>query len=127
MRHILFILSILTLQFLEASAQELTRESHKISGVWVVDSMDYSPIKIPSYCGSITKGAKLVFESNNRLLVYPKDSNNACNTYGYKVYSDNEISIIEHDMIMSVKYRYNNDGGVSLWSYSFGWDDGDLS
>ena len=88
---------------IEDIARFVRANPHKLllNGNWKMDSADYSPSYLPSYCENLYPGSRLVFNGNGFLDVYPRDSTHKCYSYSYKV-SEEEISIVESDMTLNL-------------------------
>jgi hypothetical protein len=83
--------------FLEANPKKLL-----INGIWQLDSADYLPAYLPSYCKNLLPGSAIVFEPKGLLKVFEKDSADKCNSYSYKIFDD-ELSVTEYDMVVNMK------------------------
>ncbi|WP_420578345.1 hypothetical protein [Ekhidna sp.] len=77
-----------------------------ITGYWTIDKMPFSFVQIPSYCDKIKLGDILYFDPN-QMKVFSKDSIAPCGEYGISIRNDN-ISIYEHDMVMSASFELDS-------------------
>lgn len=83
--------------FLNANSKKLL-----INGIWRLDSADYLPAYLPSYCKNLLPGSAIVFEPKGIVKIFEKDSADKCNSYTYKIF-DNELSLLEYDMIVNME------------------------
>lgn len=83
--------------FLNANPKKLL-----INGIWRLDSADYLPAYLPSYCKNLLPGSAIVFEPKGIMKIFEKDSADKCNSYTYKIF-DNELSLLEYDMIVNME------------------------
>ena len=72
-----------------------------LNGNWTLDSSEITPTRMPSFCNDLYPGTKFSFNPNGTFDIYPKDSTNKCNGYSYRIW-ENEISVTEYDMIMTL-------------------------
>src|SRR5690606_13276763 len=73
-----------------------------LNGNWILDSSDITPTRMPSFCNDLYPGTKYSFNPDGTFDIYPNDSTNKCNGYSYRIW-ENEISVTEYDMIMTLE------------------------
>ena len=86
-----------------------------INGRWRLDSMDVTIAEMPSYCDTFKVGTTFNFKEEVKLLVFPNNSLSVCNNYFYSI-NTKEISLLEHDMILSFPIEHINSDTLILKS-----------
>jgi hypothetical protein len=97
-----------------------------LNGSWRLDSSEYVPSYLPSYCNNLYLGSKLIFREDGLLDVIPKDSTYSCFSYGYRIF-DQEINLAEYDMILKLEISKLTADSLILRSYYLNYVDKPLS
>lgn len=92
-----------------------------INGVWRLDSADYLPAYLPSYCKNLLPGSAIVFEPKGIMKVFEKGSAEKCNSYTYKIF-DNELSLLEYDMVVNMELVTLTSDSLVFKSKWLDWD-----
>lgn len=97
---------------------QLSTNSKKIVGTWVLDSAEIKPALLPLSCDSLLPGAKFSFLREGVLHVTKKASSDKCGVYSYSI-SDNIIELLETDVFRHLELIKVDDTSLVLKSQHF--------